>query len=85
MGYAAAKASDRASAQTMKATPTNDPLLGEGTIRADGRKLHPMYLFQVKSPAESKYPSDSYKLLRTAPPEQAFRPLPEHTCPMLPA
>ncbi|MBS0560187.1 MAG: ABC transporter substrate-binding protein [Proteobacteria bacterium] len=85
MGYAAAKASGKAAVQTMKATPTDDPLFGKGTIRADGRKLHPMYLFQVKSPAESKYPWDYYKLLRTVPPEQAFRPLSEHACPMLPA
>src|ERR687886_685325 len=59
----------------MKEMPTDDPLFGKGVIRADGRKLHPMYLFEVKSPAESKGPWDYYKLVRTIPAEQAFRPL----------
>ena len=36
----------------MKAMPTEDPLFGNGVIRADGRKVHPMYLLQVKTPAE---------------------------------
>ena len=40
----------------MKELPTDDPLFGKGIIRADGRKLHPMYLFEVKSPAESQGP-----------------------------
>ena len=40
----------------MKATPTDDPVFGKGDIRADGRKMHDMYLFEVKSPAESKGP-----------------------------
>jgi branched-chain amino acid transport system substrate-binding protein len=67
----------------MKAMPTDDPLFGKGTIRADGRKIHPMYLFEVKSPAESKGPWDYYKLVSTIPPEQAFRPLNEGGCPLV--
>lgn len=59
----------------MKASPTDDPLFGKGSIRVDGRKLHPMYLFEVKAPAESKGEWDLYKLLDTIPAEQAFRPL----------
>ena len=51
----------------MKEMPTDDPLFGKGTIRADGRKLHPAYLFEVKKPAESKYPGDFYKLQRHDP------------------
>ena len=45
------------------------------TIRADGRKMHDMYLFEVKTPAESKGPWDYYKLIRTIPGEEAFRPM----------
>jgi branched-chain amino acid transport system substrate-binding protein len=67
----------------MKELPTDDPLFGEGVIRADGRKLHPMYLFEVKSPAESKGPWDYYKLVRTIPAEEAFRPLDQGGCPMV--
>jgi branched-chain amino acid transport system substrate-binding protein len=67
----------------MKELPTDDPLFGKGTIRADGRKLHPAYLFEVKSPAESKGPWDYYKLIGTTPADQAFRPLSESACPLL--
>jgi branched-chain amino acid transport system substrate-binding protein len=67
----------------MKATPTNDPLFGKGYIRADGRKMHDMYLFQVKTPAESKGPYDYYKLIRTIPGEEAFRPLDQGGCPLV--
>jgi branched-chain amino acid transport system substrate-binding protein len=66
----------------MKAMPTDDPLFGTGRIREDGRKLHPMYLFQVKTPAESKGMWDVYKVVSTVPAEQAFRPLAEGGCPM---
>ena len=58
----------------MKAMPTDDDAFGPGRIRADGRKLHPAYLFEVKAPAESRGPWDYYKLLQTTPAEQAFRP-----------
>ena len=67
----------------MKAMPTDDPLFGQGVIRPDGRKIHPMYLFQVKAPAESKGPWDYYKLLATIPAEQAFRPLKDGGCPLV--
>ncbi len=64
----------------MKSMPTDDPLFGKGSVRQDGRKLHPMYLFQVKSPTESKGPWDFYKLVSTMPADQAFRPLSEGGC-----
>jgi branched-chain amino acid transport system substrate-binding protein len=64
----------------MKQLPTDDPLFGKGTIRADGRKLHNMYLFQVKKPEESKYAWDYYTVIKTIPPEQAWRPLNEGGC-----
>jgi len=67
----------------MKQMPTDDPLFGKGTIRADGRKVHPAYLFEVKTPAESKYPGDFYKLLATIPTEEAFRPLKDGGCPLV--
>ena len=64
----------------MKELPTDDPLFGKGSIRADGRKLHPAYLFEVKKPEESKGPWDYYKLVGTTPADQAFRPLAESSC-----
>jgi branched-chain amino acid transport system substrate-binding protein len=67
----------------MKATPTDDKLFGKGTIRADGRKIHPMYLFEVKSPAESKGPWDYYKVRATIPADEAFRPLADGGCPLV--
>ena len=67
----------------MKAIPTDDPLFGNGKVRVDGRTLHPMYLFQVKTPAESKGPWDMYKLMATIPADQAFRPLNEGGCPLV--
>ena len=67
----------------MKETPTNDPLFGKGSIRADGRKLHDMYLYEVKAPAESKGPWDYYKLIRTIPGEEAFRPMEKGDCPLV--
>jgi branched-chain amino acid transport system substrate-binding protein len=67
----------------MKEIPTEDPLFGKGTIRADGRKIHDMYLFQVKSPEESTKPWDYYKLRATIPAAEAFRPLSEGGCPLV--
>src|SRR5476651_1344247 len=67
----------------MKEMPTDDPLFGKGTIRADGRKLHPAYLFEVKKPSESKHPGDFYKLRATIPANEAFRPLNEGNCPLV--
>ena len=67
----------------MKEMPTEDKLLGKGTVRADGRKIHPMYLFEVKKPAESKGAWDYYKLRATIPENVAFRPLNEGGCPLV--
>jgi branched-chain amino acid transport system substrate-binding protein len=67
----------------MKETPTDDPLFGKGTIRADGRKIHPAYLFEVKKPAESKGPWDYYKIRATIPADQAFRPMDQGDCPLV--
>ena len=67
----------------MKEMPTDDPLFGQGVIRADGRKLHDMYLFRVKAPEESKGPWDYYDLVVTIPAEQAFRPMNEGGCPLV--
>ena len=67
----------------MKALPTDDKLFGKGSIRVDGRKIHPMYLFEVKSPAESKGPWDYYKVRATIPADEAFRPLAEGGCPLV--
>jgi len=70
-------------AQKMKDLPTDDVLFGKGSVRKDGRKLHPAYLFEVKKPSESKGPYDYYKLLATIPADQAFRPLNEGDCPLV--
>ena len=67
----------------MKAIPTDDPLFGAGSIRADGRKLHPAYLVQTKSPAESKRDWDYFKVIGTIPADQAFRPMTPGLCPMI--
>jgi branched-chain amino acid transport system substrate-binding protein len=67
----------------MKTLPTDDVLFGKGTIRQDGRKLHPAYLFEVKKPSESKGPYDYYKLMATIPADEAFRPLSESDCPLV--
>ncbi len=67
----------------MKKQPTDDALFGKGTIRADGRKLHPAYLFEVKKPSESKYPGDFYKTRATIPANEAFRPLKDGGCPLV--
>jgi branched-chain amino acid transport system substrate-binding protein len=76
-------ADGKAVVNQMKALPTEDPLFGKGYIRADGRKIHPAYLFQVKKPEESKYPGDDYILRATIPAEEAFRPLKDGNCPMV--
>jgi branched-chain amino acid transport system substrate-binding protein len=66
----------------MKAMPTDDPLFGKGTIRKDGRKLHPAYLVEVKKPSESKGPYDYYKVRATIPANEAFRPEADGGCKM---
>jgi branched-chain amino acid transport system substrate-binding protein len=80
MGVAAAKASGADAVTRMKAMPTSDDCFGEGSIRADGRKLHPCYLFEVKQPSESTGAWDYYKLLGTTEAAQAFRPIAEGGC-----
>jgi len=70
----------RAVVAKMKELPTDDPLFGKGSIRVDGRKIHPAYLFEVKKPSESKYPWDYYKLIATIPADEAFVPLEKSAC-----
>jgi branched-chain amino acid transport system substrate-binding protein len=66
----------------MKELPTDDPLFGKGTIRADGRKIHPMYLLEVKTPAESTAKWDYLKVVASVPGDQAFRSLADGKCPL---
>ena len=73
---------DKVMAQ-LKSAPWDDPVFGKNYVRADGRNMHDMYLFEVKSPSESKGPWDYYKLIATIPGEQAFRPLEDGGCPMI--
>jgi branched-chain amino acid transport system substrate-binding protein len=73
----------RAVVAKMKELPTDDPLFGKGSIRADGRKIHPAYLFEVKKPSESKYPWDYYKLITTIPADEAWMPLEKSACPLV--
>ncbi|MEA2935498.1 MAG: branched-chain amino acid transport system substrate-binding protein [Variibacter sp.] len=70
----------RAVVAAMKEIPSDDPLFGKGTIREDGRKLHPMYLYEVKKPEESKHDWDYFKVVATIDPDKAFRPLKEGGC-----
>jgi branched-chain amino acid transport system substrate-binding protein len=67
----------------MRETPINDFMTHDGKLRIDGRVLRDLYLFQVKTPSESKYPWDYYKQLRVIPPDQAFRPLDQGGCPLV--
>jgi branched-chain amino acid transport system substrate-binding protein len=66
----------------MKEMPTDDQLYGKGIVRPDGRKIHDVYLFEVKKPAESKFPGDFYKLRGTIPAAEACRPLDQGGCPL---
>ena len=83
MGVAAAKQDGAATVARMKAMPTDDDCFGTGTIREDGRKIHPCYLFQVKKPSESRQPWDYYTLRATIPADEAFRPLKDGGCPLV--
>ena len=67
----------------MKELPTDDDLFGKGSIRADGRKIHPAYLFEVKKPDESKGPWDYYKQIATISAEDAAKPLEASECPLV--
>jgi branched-chain amino acid transport system substrate-binding protein len=73
----------RAVVKAMEAIPTDDKLFGKGTIRPDGRKLHPVYLFETKTPAESKSEWDMFKQIGMVPADQAFRPMSEGKCPLV--
>lgn len=76
------QADGRAVIAAMKAMPTDDALFGKGTIRIDGRKLHPMYLLEAKKPTDSKGDWDFLKVAATVPAEKAFRPLADGNCPL---
>jgi branched-chain amino acid transport system substrate-binding protein len=80
VGYDKAKASGRTVIEAMKAMPTKDGLFGDGLVRKDGRVIHDMYLFEVKSPEQSKGPWDYYNLKRTVPAADAFRPMNQGGC-----
>ncbi len=67
----------------MKEMPTDDPLFGKGYIRADGRKIQPIHLYETKTPAESKGDWDFFKMVSTVPGEQAFRPMADGGCPLV--
>jgi branched-chain amino acid transport system substrate-binding protein len=69
----------------MKAMPTDDDCFGPGSIRIDGRKIHPSYLWEIKKPSESKGPWDYYKPLASTPASEAFRPLNEGGCSLVKA
>jgi branched-chain amino acid transport system substrate-binding protein len=83
MGAAEAKRDGSATVARMKAMPTEDDCFGKGSIRLDGRCIHPSYLWEVKKPSESKGPWDYYKLLETTPADEAFRPLDKGGCPLV--
>jgi branched-chain amino acid transport system substrate-binding protein len=83
IGVARAKGSGREVVDAMKRLPTDDDCFGPGSIRADGRKLHPAYLWEVKRPDESRGPGDVYKLAGTTQADQAFRPLSDGGCPFV--
>jgi branched-chain amino acid transport system substrate-binding protein len=83
MGVAAAKADGRAVVERMKAMPTDDDCFGPGSIRADGRALHPVYLLEAKKPSESKQSWDVAKVITVTPADQAWRQLNEGGCPLV--
>ena len=67
----------------MRELPVNDVMTKNGKLREDGRLVRDMYLFEVKSPAESKGKDDIYKLISTVPGDKAYRPLNEGKCPFV--
>src|SRR5215470_14504544 len=73
----------KAVVRKIKEIPVNDFFTKDGRVREDGRVIRNMYLFQVKSPEESKYAYDYYKLLNTVPGDQAFRPMAQGGCPIV--
>jgi branched-chain amino acid transport system substrate-binding protein len=85
MGIAQAKVDGAATVAKLKAMPTDDDCFGPGSIRVDGRKIHPSYLWEVKKPSESKGPWDYCKPLASTPADKAFRPLDKGGCPLVKA
>ncbi|MFO1028594.1 MAG: ABC transporter substrate-binding protein [Acetobacteraceae bacterium] len=85
LGADAAKASGRAAVAKMKEIPTDDPLYGPGKVREDGKYVHTEYVWQSKTPAESKGPWDYFKKSATIPADQAFKPMSEGGCPLVKA
>ncbi len=83
MGADKVTASGRAAIAHMQGMPTDDPLFGKGKVRVDGRVIHEMHLFEVKSPAQSKEAWDYYTHRRTIPADQAFRSLDQGNCPLV--
>jgi len=83
LGPKAAKASGRDVVAKMKAMPTEDPCFGKGSIREDGRALHPVYLLQAKSPAQSKSSWDVANIVHITPANEAWRPMNEGGCPLV--
>ena len=67
----------------LKKEPFDDPVFGKSYIRPDGRNVHDMYLFEVKTPAESKGPWDYFKLLQTIPGDEAYGPADQSECPLV--
>jgi branched-chain amino acid transport system substrate-binding protein len=83
LGPAKARASGIDTINAMKRMPTDDDCFGPASIRADGRFVCPIYLFQVKTPAESKSPWDVYNTVATTPADKAFRPMADGGCPLI--
>jgi len=83
LGIENAKASGRAAVAQMKAIPTDDPLYGPGKVREDGKYVHTEYVWQSKTPSESKGPWDFFKKSSTIPTDQAFKPMSEGGCPLV--
>jgi branched-chain amino acid transport system substrate-binding protein len=82
MGFEQAKASGRAAIAQMRAIPIEDPVYTNSSIRADGRVIHDVHLFEVKKPSDSKEAWDYLALRGTVPAAQAFRPLADGRCPL---
>ena len=83
MGVEAAQANGRATVARMKEIPTDDDVYGKGWIREDGRKMHDVHLFQVKTPQESSQEWDLFKHISTVPADKAFRPMVAGECSFL--
>jgi branched-chain amino acid transport system substrate-binding protein len=83
MGIDQAKRDGAATVARMKAMPTDDDCFGQGSIRPDGRKVHPVYLLEAKKPSESRHAWNLLKLVTTLSPADAFRPITEGGCPLV--